>query len=283
VSCALLTAFFLISQTSPAMAGFTVLAGDKKGAKAWQKAAEKTTAYKMYKYVPRKQNAARGRLTPDSGLTTNDVTTSVDNEIRGGYCSYYDQRNLFCSYQITDTPAAPKKQPKKKNPKAPDRYIVQITPQQAALMAVAELRLPAVAPGIGPDPSINRWKMAAVGYPLWLWADGPTHVGPVSQSVANFHVSLDARLTSVTYEMGDGHHVSCSGPGKKWTRSVEAGQASSCGYRYERPSLPKGSYTVRAVSHWSITWIVGGQSGVVPMDQEGTRQLTVGELQVLVR
>ena len=212
------------------------------------------------------------------------MTDSVNTEIRADYCSYYDQRNLFCSYQITDTPAAPKKQKKKKtDPKAPDRYVVQITPQHAALMAVAELRLPAVAPGIGPDPSINRWKMAAVGYPLWLWADGPTHVGPVSQSVANLHVSLDARLTSVTYEMGDGHHVTCNGPGKKWTRSVEAGQASSCGYRYARPSLPKGSYTVRAVSHWSITWVVGAESGVVSMDQEGARPLLVGEPQVLVR
>jgi hypothetical protein len=221
-------------------------------------------------------------MVPDSGLTSNDVTNSVNDEIRASYCSYYDQRNLFCSYQITNTPAAPKKQ-KKGDPKAPDRYVVQITPQQAALMAVAELRLPAVAPGIGPDPSINRWKMAAVGYPLWLWADGPTHVGPVAQSVANLQVSLDARLTSVTYEMGDGHHVTCNGPGTKWTRSVQAGQASSCGYRYEQPSLPKGNYNVRAISRWSITWVVGADSGVVPMDQVGTRQLPVGELQVLVR
>jgi hypothetical protein len=183
-------------------------------------------------------------------------------------------------------------------------------------MAVAQLKLPAVKPGVGPDPSINRWKMAAVGYPLWLWADGPTHVGPVSQSVANLHVSLEAQLTSVPYQMGDGHtvtcngpgkkwtrsveagtpsrcgyryskpslpKVTCNGPGKKWTRSVEAGTPSRCGYRYSKPSLPKGSYTVRAISHWDITWVVGGQTGVVTMDQEGTRLLPVGELQVLIR
>ena len=125
--------------------------------------------------------------------------------------------------------------------------------------------------------------MAAVGYPLWLWADGPTHVGPVSQSVANLHVSHDAQLTSVTYRMGDGHSVTCNGPGREWTRSVEAGTPTSCGYRYQKPSLPKGKYTVRAVSHWDITWVVGGQTGVISMDQQGTRQLPVGELQVLVR
>jgi hypothetical protein len=64
--CAVLVAFFLISGTSPALAGFKALAGDKKGAKAWQKAAQKTTAYKMRRDVPRKQAqlAAGWYLTP---------------------------------------------------------------------------------------------------------------------------------------------------------------------------------------------------------------------------
>ncbi|WP_344804393.1 hypothetical protein [Microlunatus ginsengisoli] len=193
---------------------------------------------------------------------------------------FSDAERGGCTFAIG---GAPTKKPaaKKSDPKAPQ--VVQVSPQEIALMAVAELQLPAVKPGIGPDPSINRWKMAAVGYPLWLWADGPTHVGPVSQRVANLYVSLDANLTSVSYDMGDGHTVTCDGPGKKWTRAVPAGKASSCGYRYQKPSLPKGSYTVRATSHWAISWVVGGQSGVVTMDQVGTQQLPVGELQVLIR
>lgn len=52
----------------------------------------------------------------------------------------------------------------------------QPTAGQAAAIAVARLQLPKIAPGIGPSPDINPWNMAAVGYPLWLWADGPTHV-----------------------------------------------------------------------------------------------------------
>jgi hypothetical protein len=51
-----------------------------------------------------------------------------------------------------------------------------ITAGQAAAIAVARLKLPTIAPGIGPSPELNPWNMAAVGYPLWLWADGPTHV-----------------------------------------------------------------------------------------------------------
>jgi hypothetical protein len=53
---------------------------------------------------------------------------------------------------------------------------IPISAGQAAAIAVARLQLPTVAPGIGPSPDLNPWNIAAVGYPLWLWADGPTHV-----------------------------------------------------------------------------------------------------------
>jgi hypothetical protein len=81
----------------------------------------------------------------------------------------------------------------------------QISAGQAAAIAVARLQLPTITPGIGPSPDLNPWDMAAVGYPLWLWADGPTHVGPVSDSVAGLSVSLEAEVSSLTFRMGDGH------------------------------------------------------------------------------
>jgi hypothetical protein len=257
----------------------------RKSVTVYQKHAERTTAYKKYKDVAKQPILGRGPLVPDPGLTARQVASEVRREIDlASPCAYFVQRDQYCQYQLADLPDSnPKKSDQKADPGTPASYVVQITPEQAALMAIASLQLPAVAPGIGPDPSINRWKMAAVGYPLWLWADGPTHVGPVSQSVANLHVSLDARLTSVSFEMGDGHSVNCHGPGTPWAPSIEAGTPSTCGYRYDEPSLPDGSYTIRAVSHWSIDWEVGGQSGTVTMDQLGTRQLPVGELQVLVR
>ena len=159
-----------------------------------------------------------------------------------------------------------------------------ITGAQAAAIAVARLQLPTVAPGIGPSPDLNRWKMAAVGYPLWLWADGPTHVGPVSDSVAGLSVSLEARVTSLTFRMGDGNTVQCPGAGDKWTKAVEPGtKAPRCGYTYTEPSLPKGSYTVSALTDWAVTWTANGQSGVINVPAVQTTELPVGELQVLVR
>ena len=159
-----------------------------------------------------------------------------------------------------------------------------ITAGQAAAIAVARLQLPTIAPGIGPSPDLNRWNMAAVGYPLWLWADGRTHVGPISDSVGGLSVSLDAKVSSLAFRMGDGHSVTCPGVGQQWTTTVEPGAKSpSCGYSYTKPSLPNGSYTVAAIANWAVTWTSNGQSGVINVPAVDTTELPVGELQVLVR
>ena len=159
-----------------------------------------------------------------------------------------------------------------------------ITAGQAAAIAVARLQLPTIAPGIGPSPNLNPWNMAAVGYPLWLWADGPTHVGPISDSVAGLSVSLDAEVSSLTFRMGDGHSVTCAGAGQPWTKSVQPGAKSpTCGYSYARPSLPDDKYAVAAIANWAVTWTSNGQSGVINVPAVDTTDLPVGELQVLVR
>lgn len=159
-----------------------------------------------------------------------------------------------------------------------------IAPAQAGAIAVARLQLPLNAPKVGPDPKVNKWKMAAVGYPLWIWADGPTHVGPVSDSVAGLSVSLDAQLTKTVFRMGDGKTVTCAGGGTPYRTGTKAATPSpTCGYRYEKPSLPKGDYTVTAIGYWAVTWSVNGASGVITVPRVATAPLPVGEVQVLVR
>jgi hypothetical protein len=161
---------------------------------------------------------------------------------------------------------------------------IRITAGQAAAIAVARLQLPKIPPGIGPAPDINPWNMAAVGYPLWLWADGPTHVGPISDSVAGLSVSLEAEVSGLSFRMGDGHTVTCAGSGHPWTTAVQPGTKSpSCGYTYAEPSLPDSAYTVAAIANWAVTWTSNGQSGVINVPAVDTTELPVGELQVLVR
>jgi hypothetical protein len=161
---------------------------------------------------------------------------------------------------------------------------LRITAGQAAAIAVARLHLPTIAPGIGPSPELNPWKMAAVGYPLWLWADGRTHVGPISDSVAGLSVSLEAEVSSLTFRMGDGHTVNCAGTGRPWTAAVNPGTKSpDCGYSYTEPSLPERPYSVSAITNWAVRWTSNGQSGVINVPAVDTTELPVGELQVLVR
>jgi len=169
-------------------------------------------------------------------------------------------------------------------PRTAGRAAPVVSPEQAAYQAVAKLKFPGTTPRVGPSPDLNRWKMVAVGYPLWLWSDGPTRVGPVAQTVADLSVSLDARVSRTDFQMGDGESVSCAGAGTEWTSAVQPGEESdSCGYTYTQPSLPTGNYTVTATTYWKVTWTVNNTTGVITVPRTSTTQLPVGELQVLTR
>jgi hypothetical protein len=146
---------------------------------------------------------------------------------------------------------------------------------------VARIRLPDPAPQFGPDPEVNEWRMAAVGFPLWLWTAGP---GVVTDRVRAFGVSfvLRARWVSSRFEMGDGHSVVCRRM-QPYRSGVRPGRAApDCGYVYGRASLPGGSFTVRATTNWRIGWSALGVSGTMPASVTGTRELPVGELNALV-
>ena len=208
---------------------------------------------------------------PGSSKSSRSPDGSVANSVANPCASAAN--GAACQLDLTDDQFTP----------AEGVFFFTISAATAAQIAVAELQLPTPTPHIGPDPSINPWNMAAVGYPLWLWTDGPTQVGPVSQAVSNLFVALDAELAGVSYDMGDGHTVHCSGPGEPWTRAVSPGTASRCGHTYQRPSLPGGEYRVRATAHWNVTWTIGTNSGTLTVDREATSSLPVGELQALVR
>ena len=151
-------------------------------------------------------------------------------------------------------------------------------------MAVAQLRLTPPEPVIGPSPEINEWGIAAVGYPYWLWAEGDLDPAPVSTTVADLTVSLDAHLASTTFDLGDGTRVTCTDLTARWTRAVEPGAPSpACGHTYAKPSLPKGDYTITAYSTWSVDWSVNGVGGTIPLYQQASTTVPVGELQVLTR
>ncbi len=154
--------------------------------------------------------------------------------------------------------------------------------QAMAVTLVTELQLPTPTPNFGPNPNNNEWKMLAVGYPIWMWTEGPTTMS-TSASASGFTFQMTARWKSTTFHMGDGNTVTCSSM-EKYSSSVKPGTPSpNCGYAYSKPSLPKGKYQVRAVADWDVTWSVAGFSGVLPAYNEASASIPIGELVALNR
>lgn len=146
---------------------------------------------------------------------------------------------------------------------------------------VVRLQLPDPTPQFGPDPAANEWDMAAVGYPLWLWTNGPRTVTSTT-SASGMTFTLRARYRSTTFTLGDGHSVSCTST-TPYRASTKPGTPSpTCGYRYAKPSGTNRSYTVTATTHWTVSWRVAGFSGSLPGTHSASRQLNVGELQAIV-
>jgi hypothetical protein len=148
---------------------------------------------------------------------------------------------------------------------------------------VAALGLPEATPRFGPDPSVNEWKMLAVGFPIWLWTDGPrqlrTHVRR-----GGLDFAITATWQSTQFTMGDGHTKGCAAMTQYPPHLDHPGESSpTCGYVYEVAS-PKGRpYVVSAQESWLVEWSSGGDRGSFVHSYSGSRTLEVGELMSLIK
>ena len=158
----------------------------------------------------------------------------------------------------------------------------KITPAEAAATAIARVRFTSASPGAGPNRGINKLPFdVAVGYPVWLWAEGGTTAArTATDEVGGRSVRLTVGFDRVTWDMGDGSRLLTCGVGTKWGPASKTGATSpTCGYSYER----MGEYTITATTHWRIDWVVDGVSGSQEYALAQRRSWSVGELQVLVR
>lgn len=124
--------------------------------------------------------------------------------------------------------------------------------------------------------------MLAVGFPVWLWTDGPRHK-EVTASAYGITFRLSADLTSTTFTTGDGGQVTCTAM-SKYANTVKPGSPSpNCGHVYTKPSLPEGAYRVTATPLWRIRWSADGFSGTLTTSYSDSSQIRIGELQALNR
>lgn len=159
-------------------------------------------------------------------------------------------------------------------------------PPLAAVRALARevvlsLQLPDATPHIGPDPSVNEWNMAVVGYPLWLWTEGPRTLS-TTRTAYGVTFTLTATQTSTYFTLGDGHSLTCATTQPYPAGTTPGTPSPSCGYRYQKASLPHGTYTVSATTGWSVQWAALGYTGTLPTSLTASRSLPVGELHTVI-
>jgi hypothetical protein len=157
-----------------------------------------------------------------------------------------------------------------------------VDPRQLAQQAIASMVMRAPEIRIAPPPEA---RSALVGVPIWLWTErSEDRTGPTEASASAGGVTVTAvgSVSTVVWDMGDGHQVTC-GVGTPY-RPGTSGASPDCGYVYEEASTrhrADEAWPIAATSTWTITWTGGGQSGVETLQLSSTAELVVGEMQVL--
>jgi hypothetical protein len=134
-------------------------------------------------------------------------------------------------------------------------------PSPAALATQAENNLRLAPPLIHLSPTAQQ----LVNLPTWLWLDPQTWAAQsATATVPGISVTATATPFSVSWSMGDGSVLTCTGPGTAYTPSANPMSGSpTCGYTYRRSSSgqPESAFTLTATVHWAVTWAGGGQGG----------------------
>lgn len=160
-------------------------------------------------------------------------------------------------------------------------------PYAVALQAERTMVLPR------PTLRFNPSGASVVNLPTWLWIDaGLWHPYTVTATIGTVSATAVATPTMVAWSMGDGHTVTCAGPGTAFDNSRPSSvQRTACSYAYMVSSAGQpspdgdpnhGSFTVRSTVSWSVTWTAQGApgGGVLPgLTTSATALLPVAQVE----
>ncbi|MFE0025493.1 hypothetical protein [Amycolatopsis sp. NPDC059021] len=154
------------------------------------------------------------------------------------------------------------------------------SPEELAQQARSQLRVPAAR--IVSDPAGTK----LVHLPTWLWLDrGGWGVRSATASVPGASVTATAAPASVSWSMGDGSVLTCTGPGTSFPVGGDPRAVSpDCGHTYHRSSAgaPGQAFAVSATVHWTVTWSGMGAGGTFPdMTTSASAAFRVAEAQAL--
>lgn len=156
---------------------------------------------------------------------------------------------------------------------------VAVSPEDVAAVARSRLRLP--SPVLAASPR----GVQLVRLPTWLWLSDGWNPSAATASVPGVSVTATAAPVSVTWSMGDGSTVICSGAGTPYTAGRDPKAASpDCGHVYRRSSASETGqvFPVAATVRWTVSWSGAGQAGTFPdMTTTGNATFRVAEAQAL--
>ncbi|RSN45126.1 hypothetical protein DMC64_19980 [Amycolatopsis sp. WAC 04197] len=159
--------------------------------------------------------------------------------------------------------------------------VPQVSPAELARQAIERMDL--AAPDIRLAPPADSPYGATIGFPVWMWsARSESTTGPVTRtaSAGATSVTATAKLTRITWSMGDGASHVCAGPGTPFAEDRAGLRSPDCGHVYlTKPSA--GAFPIAATGHWEINWSGGGATGSEAMDLTSNTRLPVREIRTL--
>lgn len=156
---------------------------------------------------------------------------------------------------------------------------------QEDLETAVGLKFRAMYPGLAPTPIPKNgrfsegWRMAPVGLWVWMWPRAPqdSQWGPIEAHDPGTNYQVNARVTHVKWEMGDGTTKTCgkSQPFMPYMRD----RTPVCGHKYKKP----GNYIVRVTTYWTIDYVDATGLGRTNLEFPQSLWVRIGENQVVSR
>lgn len=156
-----------------------------------------------------------------------------------------------------------------------------VDPRGLAQDALASVQIPPPAIRTSPSESGRLY----VHVPTWLSVDGDWWRSYTATAEAGrVWSTVTAQPVSVSWTLGDGSSVVCSGPGKAWTPAADE-SGSDCTHTYRRSSAGSdgGTFEMSATVRLEVTWTSNAPGGgtLPAITRISTIDVEVGEIQAI--
>lgn len=156
-----------------------------------------------------------------------------------------------------------------------------VDPEALAQEALASAAI--APPAIRTSPSEHGKLFVQV--PTWLWLDRAWwHSYTATASTGRVWSTVTARPVSVSWKLGDGTTVSCTGAGTEWTAGAPE-DGSDCRHTYRRSSAESrgGTFAMVATVRLEVTWTSNAPfGGTLPaISRTSSLDVEVGEIQAI--